>query len=138
MLAWLSLIPGLNIAITSVLTAVFNERVKMLEARTGMTRDVAVTTLQSAAADYHTRATMLGTISANKLLTWLVILFAMPIVLYEWKCVVWDTIWLAGEGTTLPIRGQVAEWMNVIISWLFGSSATLVVAQMFAKRIDNT
>lgn len=134
-LAFFSVIPGLGKVAENVTAAVYDAKVRMLAARTGTTRDVAVQTIQAASADYHTHATIMQTIAGVGPLLWLVVAFAVPIVAYETKVIVWDT--MLDLGTTEPIKGQVAEWMNTIINWLFGASTALAAGGMGLKAIRD-
>jgi hypothetical protein len=36
-----------------------------------------------------------------------------------------------------PIRSAVAQWVNTILTWLFGSGTTLAVARMALTRLGR-
>lgn len=135
MLALLGAIPAIGSIITSITEKIADAKVRLLMARFSVSRDVAVATLQGAVAESHDRVAALGVIAGSRLLTLLIICFAAPIVAFETKVVVWDT--MLGWGETPAIHGQVAEWMNMIISWLFGSSTVLAAGQMALKAVNK-
>jgi hypothetical protein len=126
-LALLAAIPGIGSIVTSLTSAIFSAKVQMYTARLGVDRDVAVAMIQASAAEADGRAKMWGAIGASKLLTWLVVAFAVPVIWYEGKVVIYDTI--LGLGTTSPIKGDVEAWMNSIVYSLFGSATALAAVQ---------
>lgn len=134
-------IPVIGTIVTNITGAFFNAKVNIMTARLGVTRDVAVEMLRTAAIEQHEANTRLSTIAGSKLLTYLIVAFAVPIVLYEFQVVVIDTIimegWLGIEANTHPIKGQVADWMNTIITCLFGASTVLGVGQLAVKAIEK-
>lgn len=137
MLAFLSLIPGLGTVIQSVISTLFDAKVKIMQARTGADRDTAVSLLKAAEVEAHERTAALSIIAGNVLLTCLVIAFATPLVLYEWQVIVVDKLWCAWWGlncSTDPIKGQVADWANAIIFCIFGAPAALSLGKMWFGR----
>jgi hypothetical protein len=132
MLALLSLIPGLSTLISSIVTAVFNAKVSITQAKIGGDRDVAVQLVKAAASQEHEDTAKLGVIASNRLLTIMLIMFAAPLIIFEWKVIVWDTI--LNLGSTLPIKGQVADWGNTIIYFLFGSPTVVALGKMWFNR----
>lgn len=136
MLALLGSLPVIGSIVTAITSSFFDAKVRLLVARFGVTRDVAVATIQGAVSENHDRVAALGIIAGSRLLTLLIICFAAPIVAFEAKVVVWDT--MLGWGSTPAIHGQVAEWMNTIINWLFGSATALAAGQMAMNQVRNT
>lgn len=59
-------------------------------------------------------------------------LFALPLIVYFWKVILWDKI--LGWGTTDPLGGLVGEWAGLIILAYFGGRSLEKVARVFAKR----
>lgn len=58
---------------------------------------------------------------------------AMYIVLmYEAKVVVWDT--MLGWGSTPAIHGEVALWMNLVVSYYFGQRTFQNVTRIIARK----
>lgn len=146
-LALIGLIPGALSFAQGITTAIFNAKVKIMQARIGGDEVRATQIVSLAATEAHEHNTWLSIIASNPLLTWLVIFFASPFVIFIWKVVVVDIvigpgcIWLTHVcwiGDTDPIKGQVAEWGNSIIWSIFGSSTTLAVGKMImANRSDK-
>lgn len=130
--ALLALIPGLNTLVSSITTSFFNAKVQITQAKIGGDRDVAVRLVQAAEAQAHEDTAKLGIIASNKLLTLLLIAFAVPLVWFEWKVIVWDTI--LGLGTTEAVKGQVADWGNTIIYFLFGAPTAMALGKMWFTR----
>lgn len=136
MLALLGSLPVIGSIVTAITSSFFDAKVRLLMARFAVTRDVATATIQASVAENHDRVASLGVIAGSRLLTLLIICFAAPIVAFEMKVVVWDT--MLGWGETPAIHGQVAQWMNTIINWLFGSSTVLAAGQMAMSQVRNT
>lgn len=131
-MAILALIPGLSTLVSSITTAFFNAKVQITQAKIGGDRDVAVKLVQAAAQADHENTARLGIIAGNKFLTLLLISMALPLVGYEWKVYVWDT--MLGWGTTEAVKGQVADWGNTIIYFLFGSPTVMGLGKMWFSR----
>lgn len=131
-MALLAAIPGIGGIVTAITTALFNAKVEITKAKTGADRDVAVRLVQAAEAREHENTARLAIFAGNKLLTVLVIAFATPLVLFEWKVVVVDIVFQAGS--TDPIRGQVADWATTIIAFLFGTPTALALGKMWFSR----
>lgn len=121
----LSFIPG----VLSIIQGWQRQKADVELARVEAAKATGEAAVAAAAQESAGRARTWGVIGASSLLTWLVILLALPIAWFEWKVVVWDTV--LQLGTTEPIKGQVADWMNTIIASLFGSSTVLAVAQLW-------
>jgi hypothetical protein len=131
-LALIGLIPGLMTLINGFTTAYFNAKVQITQTRLGVDRDVAVKLIQATAQQEHENTTRLGIIAGNKFLTLLLISMALPLVAFEWKIYVWDT--MLGWGETAAVKGQVADWGNTIIYFLFGSPTVMGVGKMWFSR----
>lgn len=140
-LAFFTAIPGIGKIVTSITSTVYEGRVRLLSARLGVTRDVAITMLQSAVQEQKIGLDRLALIASNKWLTRILVACFVPILLYMFQCVVIDTIicerWLGISVVTPPVKGQVGEWMNTIIVCLFGSSTTLGVGQLALRAIER-
>lgn len=133
MLALLSALPIIGSIITGITTAFFNARVKIFQAQTGATAQVAIETVRVQAIEQQARVAGLSVIAGNKMLTLLVITFASPFVIFIWKVVVWDIV--LGWGSTDPIKGQVADWGNAIIYSIFGSATAMGIGRLAIDRI---
>jgi hypothetical protein len=118
----------------------YDSKTAIETARLGGAKDVAIAAMQ-------TRVSGLGVIAGSTALTLLVFLFAIPLVGFTWKVVMWDVVIGAFQGcsgqasklarcalfSTDPIHGQVAEWATTIIACLFGSLGGLTLASVFRK-----
>jgi hypothetical protein len=131
-LAFIGAIPGIGAVIQFIVGKVFDSKVAITTATIGGDRDVAVALVKKAATDEHERTSQLGLIAGSNTLMVLVFAFAAPLVIYEWKVVVVDIVLQAGS--TDPIRGQVADWANTIIAFVFGASTTMALGHMWFNR----
>lgn len=131
-LTLLGLIPGLSTAAQFIVGKVFDSKVSMVQARIGGDRDVAVALVKASETAAHEETSRLGIIASNKLLTFLLIAAAIPLIGFEWKVIVWDKI--LGWGSTDPITGQVADWGNTVWYFLFGSPTAMGIAKLWFSR----
>jgi hypothetical protein len=125
MWAILGLIPGLLKLVENWQKNKFDAQVAITTAKIGGDRDVAVAMIQG-------QSSRLAAVAGNKILTLLVVAFAVPFVVYINKVVVWDIV--LGLGSTDAIKGQVAEWANTIIAFIFGAPTALALGKMFLNR----
>lgn len=132
MLELLSMIPILGKIVTGVSQSWFNAKVRLVQARTGADRDVAVKMVSATAIQAHENTSRLRIIASNKFLVVLLFAAALPIIGYEWKVIVWDK--MLDWGSTDPITGQVADWANQIIWFLFGSPTVMALGKMWYGR----
>lgn len=128
----LGFIPGLESLAATIATKVFDAKVKMLQARTGTDRDVAVAIVKKAAVDSHEGTERLKVIAGSWVLLALVVGFATPLIIFEWKGIVWDKV--LGWGTTDPLTGALADWASIIITSLFGSTSAVALGSMWFNR----
>jgi hypothetical protein len=131
----LHLIPGLSTLATGWLTAAYNAKVAMTTARIGGDVTVGTALVNAAAVAEQSRVKALQVIGSSWVLSFLVVGFAVPWIIHEWKVVVWDTD--LGWGTTTPVKGDVAEWAKTIIGCLFGSGTVMAAGHMYFNR-DKT
>jgi hypothetical protein len=54
------------------------------------------------------------------------------VLLYVGKVVVWDTMF--SMGSTGPIKGEVAIWMNLVVSYYFGQRTFQNVASIITRK----
>lgn len=132
MLALLGALPVIGSLITAFMNAMFNAKVSIVQAKTSADRDVAVALVKAAEVKAHEDTSRLGIFASNRFLTALLILAAIPLVGYEWKVYVWDTI--LGWGTTEAVKGQVAEWGNTVWYFLFGAPTVMGLGKMWFGR----
>lgn len=137
-LAILGMIPGIGSLVTSIVGKLYDSKVAIETAKIGGDTTTAV-------ANVNTRVVGLQAIASSSLLTWLVVLFAVPLAAFVWKAVLWDIVIGSFYGcvgvttglvqcatfVTDPIRGQVGDWGNQVIWAIFGSA---VVAHFIGSR----
>lgn len=131
-MAILALIPGLNTLITGLTSAFFNAKVSIYQAKTGADRDVAIKTIQAAAQADHENTSRLGIMAGNKVLTFLIVAFATPLVAFEWKVILIDKV--LALGSTDMLTGEVAGWADTIVKFLFGSATAVTIGKMWFSR----
>lgn len=135
MLAFLGALPVIGTMVTTFFNAMFNAKVEITRAKIGGDRDVAVALVKASEAQAHEDGVKLGIFASNKFLTVLLLLAATPLVIFEWKIIVWDTI--LGWGTTDAVKGQVAEWGNTVWYFLFGAPTVMGLGKMWFSRSDK-
>ena len=59
-------------------------------------------------------------------------LFALPLIIYFWKTIVYDKV--LGWGTTDTLTGMIGDWAGLIIVAYFGGRSIEKVARVFANR----
>lgn len=132
MLSFLGALPIIGNIVTAITSSLFDAKVKITQARIGGDRDVAVELVRAAGIADQQRIAGLSVFASNKWLMVLLFAFAVPLVVFEWKVIIHDIV--LGLGSTDPIRGQVAEWANTIVLFLFGTQTTLQLANMWFNR----
>lgn len=129
----LGAIPGLSSLITFVVGKVYDAKVAIKTAQIGGDVAVATTMVNADIVAQQTRVQGLAVIAGSKVLLLIVIGFATPLIVYEWKVIVWDIVF--GWGSTSSIRDPLIQsWTTTIIGCLFGSSTALTVGHMFFNR----
>jgi hypothetical protein len=65
-------------------------------------------------------------------------LFAIPVVIYVGKVVLWDKVLASWtNGSTDPIDGQVGVWVSLIIGFYFGGQIVSGVVNTVARRFGK-
>lgn len=131
----LAFLPSLLGAWNTWVTKRFDAQVQMYQARMGVTKDVAVAAIQGVVAETNAGSERLKTIAGVKVLLALVVLLALPVLAFEWKVVIWDT--MLGWGTTPAIHGDVQVWLNNILWFLVGAPTVTAVASMGFNAIRD-
>lgn len=130
----LGMIPGLSSLAQSFITAFYNSKVMITTAKIGGDTAVATALIKAESTDYATNVDRLKVIASSKVLMFLIVGFAFPWIIMEWKVIVWDTI--LGWGVTAPIRGTIGDWGGLIISCLFGAGTAMHVGGLYFNRKD--
>lgn len=129
---FLGVIPGISSIVSSITTAWFNSKVMITTAKIGGDTAVATALVAAESKDFATNVDRLKVIASSKVLMFLIVGFAFPWIVMEWKVIVWDTI--LGWGVTAPIRGTIGDWGGLIISCLFGAGTAMHVGGMYFNR----
>lgn len=131
-IAFLGIIPGVSTVIGAIMGKMYDAKVAMTAARIGGDVSVATAMVNASIAVEASRVQGLTVIAGSWALSFLVIGFATPFIVYEWKVVVWDTVLM--WGTTNAIHGAVIDWGGTIIACLFGSGTVLTAGHMYFNR----
>lgn len=131
------MIPGISSLVSAITTAYFNSKVMITTAKIGGDTAVAQAMLVTQAKLDATRVQGLQVIGGSWVLSFLVVGFALPWIIYEWRVVVWDNVVMLGTTATPAIKGDVAGWASTIIACLFGSGTALTVGHMYFNRKDQ-
>jgi hypothetical protein len=129
---FLGMIPGLSSMVTGITNAWFNSKVQITTAKIGGDVAVATELVKASAKMEHERTTQLSVFAGSKVLSVILIGFATPLIIYEWVIIIHDIV--LGYGSHDPIRGQVADWGNTIIAFLFGSATIQSLGTMWFNR----
>lgn len=133
-LAFINMIPGINTMITGITTAFFNSKVQMYQARWGVARDVAVAAIQAEAQSNEAKVNWILALAKNPVMQFIVFGFAMPYIIYEWKAIVYDKVWMAGHASTDPITGPLLDWSNIILTGIFVTSMGIGVSHAIVNK----
>lgn len=133
-LAFFQAVPALMGGLNNFTNAFFNAKVQITAARIGADVSVVQAAMTAAGIEQQTRVEGLKVIASSKILLFLVVGFALPFMVYEWRCIVYDIVWMNGTTATDPIRGNLADWGNTIIISLFGSGTAVTMTHMFFNR----
>lgn len=138
-LAFFTALPSLVNGVNAFTKSYYDAKVQIVRAKTGLEEAKARDIVNASMAETHEGVARLSVIAGNKVLVWLVVAFATPLVIFIWKVVVIDIvigpgcIWLTSMcwvGSTDPIKGEVAGWASTIIWSIFGSSTALGLGKM--------
>lgn len=126
---WLSLIKLIGGPVISGLIAAYQDKLKADTADTKIAAELAATEIaaESKEAELHNQLKIAEIGHA-----WEPERIAVYIVLAHLaKCVVWDT--MLGLGTTPALRGDVASWEGLIMSFYFGKRTFENVARIIKR-----
>jgi hypothetical protein len=132
-LSFFSIVPGITKLFEAWVGKAYDAKVAIKTAQIGGDVAVATTMVNADIVAQHERVAGLAVIAGSKVLLLIVLGFATPLIIYEWKVVVWDIVlkW----GVTDSIRDPLIQsWTTTIIGCLFGSSTALTVGHMFFNR----
>ncbi len=140
-LAFFQAIPSLVGGIETFTKTYYDAKVAIVKARVGGDVDVAKQIVSGVVTEGQTRVEFLRTVSQSKFLMWIVGGFACPLIVYEWKAVLWDKIICHAiygvYGYTPHIEGLIADWAGWIIAGIFGTGGVMAAGQMFFNRRER-
>lgn len=128
----IGLIPGLTSLFAAIAKARYDAQVAIIQARTGADAETAGKLVYAAAVEAHEATARLSVIAGSTILLLIVAGFATPLIIFEWKVIVWDKV--LGWGSTDPLTGLVADWANTIIAGVFGAPTALALGHMYYNR----
>lgn len=133
----LGLIPGISSLIQGVTAAWFNSKVQLYQAKMGVAREVAVAAIQAEVANNQAKVSWIMALASNPAMMFIVVGFAMPFIIYEWKAIAYDKVWMGGATTTDVIAGPLADWANIILSGIFVTSTVVGGAHAIVNRLTK-
>jgi len=136
-LTLLGMIPGISQVVQAITTAWFNTKVQMYQARAGVTKETAIAAIQAEVQNNQTKVSWITALAGNPIMMMIVVGFSMPYIIYEWQCIVIDTVWNHGTTYTNPIQGNLADWSNIILSGIFVTSTGVGIAHAVINRFNK-
>lgn len=135
-MAILGMIPGLGTMITALANGYFNSKVEITTAKIGGDTAVAKALIVASAQAQQSNVQRLSVIGGSWVLSFLVLGFGVPYIIWEFKVIVWDIV--LGWGSTSSIKDpQLSQWGGIIITCLFGSGTVLTAGHMYFNRKDQ-
>ncbi len=131
-LAFFQAVPAIFGGINNFVNKYYDSKTQITVARIGGDVTVAKALTEGVVAEGGVKVKWLQTVSQSKFLMLIVGGFAFPIIIFMGKCILWDTV--LGLGSTGPIKGQVADWMQIVISGIFVTSNVMGVGHMYFNR----
>lgn len=137
-LGLLSYIPGFLTFATAITNKAFDTKVALYQAKTGAARDVAVAAITAAVTTDQAKAGWIAALAQNPIMMGIVVGFALPPIIYEWKVIVYDNVWAYwGKYYTPAIGGSVADWATTILYGIFLTGGGLGIAHAWLKKDDE-
>jgi len=131
----LGLIPGISSLVSGVTSAWFNSKVRIYQSKMQCTRDVAVAAIQESVKNNETKVNWILALAQNPVMMFIVLGFAMPWIILEWKVIVYDNVWAHwGVFMTDPVRGEIGEWGGLIIGGIFVTSTGVGITHAIINR----
>lgn len=132
--AALSLIPGIGNFIVNAEKVFFDAKVRLVSIRTGADVNIATQLIQGQAQADARNVQRLSIFASNKILMFILVGFAIPIVFWFNKAVAYDKIicvWIWGTTcSTDELKGEVLEITRTVIYFLFGTPAVMGLGKM--------
>jgi hypothetical protein len=133
-LAFITSLPALVNGANAFASKYFDTKAQLVASRLGADVNVIRAAMTQAGVEAQARVAGLQVIASSKVLLFLVVGFALPFMIYEWQCIVYDKVWMHGLTKTDPIIGNLADWGQTIIVSLFGSGTAVTMTHMYFNR----
>lgn len=130
-IAFIQAIPAITGGVNNFINKYYDSKVQLTVARLGCTTDVAKALVSGVVEEGKVRVSFLHEVAQSPYLMVLISAFAAPVALYNGKVIVWDT--MLGWGTTPAIHGDVATYMNIVVTGIFGVSSVKGIAEIVTK-----
>lgn len=133
-LAFFTAVPSIVGGITAFTNKYFDAKVSIAAARLGADKDVMRSAMVTAGIEAQASVNRLQVLASSKVLLAILVGFAFPWIVYEWKIVLYDNIWMNGQASTPLIKGLVAEWSGLILGGIFGTSSVMALTSMYFNK----
>lgn len=133
-LSFLTALPSILNGVNSFASKYFDTKAQMTAARLGADVAVVKAAMTAEGIEQQARVAGLAVIAGSKVLLLITLGFALPLIIYEWQCIVYDKIWMDGKHATDPLGGDLSSWANIIIVSLFGSGSSVTLMHMYLNR----
>lgn len=137
-LAFFTALPSLVNGVNAFTAKYFDTKVQLYAARVGGDVAIAKAMLLAEAQANSAKVSWIAALAQNPAMMFIVIGFALPFIIFEWKCVVYDIVWMSGTTSTDPIKGQLADWASTILNGIFITTTGVGVAHAFINRKQGT
>lgn len=136
-IAFFKAIPAITGGINNFANKYFDTKVQLTAARLGADVNVVKAAFQQMGIEATTGVQRLQIIANSKGLMLLLFGWSLPWIIYEWKVVVWDNVWMGGLSSTPEIKGLVATFAGVILGGIFGTGGGMILANAWMNRKDK-
>lgn len=114
---WGSIIEGILSPVTNTLTAIFNKKEDTSLEKFRVQGNVDLSLVQAHVQLEQSR----NEVRKSAAVQTLILLFGLPLAFYYGKILVWDAA--LHLGVTDAVKGDVATWNMMVVTFLFGASA---------------
>ena len=147
---FLAALPGLENFGTAWISKIYDSKVAIVTAQIGGDVEKAKAIVAAQVGMENARVSWIGAVASSPVLTYLIVVFSLPLALYLWKDVVWDVIigsffgcaGRAGEAdparcaifVTDAIKSTALLWGNAIIYSLFGAAGAVTLGAVLKPK----
>jgi len=130
-LAFMQAVPAITGGINNFVNKYYDAKVQLVTARVGGDAEMAKALVAGVVDEKKVSVSFLHEVANSKFLMFLIGGFALPIMIWFGKCVVWDTV--LGLGSTPPLYGQVATMANIVVGGIFGVGGVSMLTTVFSQ-----